>query len=188
MNHKYKNISGISVSDNLYNVKFTCDLEKCKGACCTMESEYGAPIHESEIKIIEDLLPLIWDSLPVKAQKEIEKNGFWEMKEEIAMIRSVNNRDCVFVYHENSIAKCAIEKAYYAGKVDYMKPISCHLFPIRISDFGGPILRYEEYEECKDALTLGKETNLNIAQFCAVPLERAFGKEWKDKLLENQKK
>ena len=184
----YRNIDGISVSNDLHKIKFTCDLEKCKGACCTMESEYGAPIHESEIKIIEDLLPAIWDYLPKKSQKEIKKNGFHEFKEELHMIRSVNNRDCVFVYYDNSIAKCAIEKAYYEGKVDYVKPISCHLFPIRISDFGGPVLRYEEYSECKDALIKGLNTNLSVAQFCALPLERAFGKDWKNKILEDGEK
>ncbi len=186
MTPNFKNIDGISVSEKLHEVKFTCDLDKCKGACCTMESEYGAPIHESEIKIIEDLLPILWDYLPVKSREEIEKNGFWEIKEELHMIKSVNNRDCVFVYYENAIAKCSIEKAYYNGKTEFIKPISCHLFPIRISDFGGPILRYEEYDECRDALIKGLKTNLSIAQFCEVPLERTFGKEWKDKLTANE--
>jgi len=186
MNYKYKNISGISVSNDLHNIKFTCDLKKCKGACCTMESEFGAPIHESEIEIIEQLLPIVWNYLPIKSQKEITKNGFWEKKEELPMIRSINNQDCVFVYYENKIAKCAIEKAFYDGKIDYIKPLSCHLFPIRISDFGGPVLRYEEYNECKDALKNGEKTNLSVAQFCALPLERAFGEIWKDKLLGSQ--
>lgn len=185
MTQDFRNIDGISVSNDLHKIKFTCNLEKCKGACCTMESQYGAPIHESEIKVIEDLLPIVMDYIPKKSQEEIKKNGFWEVKEELHMIRSVDNKDCVFVYHDNSIAKCAIEKAYYEGKVDYIKPISCHLFPIRISDFGGPILRFEEYDECKGALIKGLETNLSVAQFCDIPIERAFGKDFKNKILED---
>ena len=105
------------------------------------------------------------------------------------MIKSVDNRDCVFVYRDSQdVALCAIEKAFYAGEVDFIKPLSCHLFPIRISDFGGPVLRYEEYDECKPALENGENKNITIMNFCETSLKRSFGEEWFDKLKEYTEK
>jgi hypothetical protein len=94
----------------------------------------------------------------------------------------VNNRACVFVYYDGDIAKCGIEKAYREGKVDFIKPVSCHLFPIRITDFGGPVVRYEKFSECKPARKLGEKTNLTVAEFCSDALKRIFGSQWVTKL------
>lgn len=181
---EYIEIDDIFVNNELKETKFTCDLGKCKGACCTMESEFGAPLLESEIKTIEEILPIVKKYLPKKNIKVIDNIGFHEEKMETLMTTSVDNRDCVFVYYDGDIAKCAIEKAFYNGEVEFKKPISCHLFPIRISDFGGPILRFEEYDICKCALEKGKATDLNVIQFCEDSLERAFGEEWLKKLKE----
>lgn len=178
----YIEIDDIFVNSELIETKFTCDLGKCKGACCTMESQFGAPLLESEIEVIENILPIVKKYLPKKNIKVIEKKGFYEEKMETLMTTSVDNRDCVFIYYEGDIAKCAIEKAYYNGEVDFKKPISCHLFPIRVSDFGGPILRFEEYDICKCALEKGKKTNLSVLEFCQESLGRAFGEEWLNKL------
>ncbi|MCW8817384.1 MAG: DUF3109 family protein, partial [Ignavibacteriaceae bacterium] len=91
---------------------------------------------------------------------------------------------CVFVYYENEIAKCSIEKAYLEGKTDFRKPISCHLFPIRISDFGGDVLGFERIDECQPALELGKAENTTVAEFCKDSLSRLYGKEWYLKFIE----
>jgi len=178
----YDNIDGILVDKDLAKTNFTCNLEVCKGACCTMKSEYGAPLKDDEIEIINNILPIIKEYLPEISINEIEKNGFWEEKEKELMTRSIGDEDCVFVYYEGDIAKCAIEKAYNEGKVDFIKPISCHLFPIRIVDFGGDVLKYEEYSDCKPALEKGQETKLNILEFCKTPIVRAYGKEFYNKL------
>lgn len=178
----YDNIDGILVDQDLAKTHFTCNLEICKGACCTMKSEYGAPLKEEEIEIIAKVLPEVKKYLPEIAIKEIEKNGFWEEKQNELMTRSIGDEDCVFVYYDGDIAKCAIEKAYNEGKVDFIKPISCHLFPIRVVDFGGDVLKYEEYMDCKPALEKGKETKLSILKFCQKPIERAFGKEFYNKI------
>lgn len=170
----FENLDGVLVSREIFRTKFTCDLKKCKGACCTMKSEYGAPLNEDEIKIIENYLPKVKEYLPKKSIKEIEKNGFWEEKENELMTRSHGDTDCVFVYYESDVAKCAIEKAYLEKKIDFIKPISCHLFPIRISDFGGDVVRYEEYADCKPALEKGEETGLSVAEFCRTSLERIY--------------
>lgn len=171
-------IDDILVNKEINEVKFACDLSKCKGACCTMESSYGAPLLKEEIDIINSVLPVVKEYLPEEHLKEIEKNGFWEEKSEELMTRSVNDRACVFVYFENDVAKCAIEKAYKEGKISFIKPISCHLFPIRVSKFGGDILRYEEINECKDALVNGKRLNITISQFCRDSLIRSYGERW----------
>ena len=170
------------INNEILDTKFTCDLEKCKGACCTMESEYGAPVTKEEIKKIKEVYPVVKKYLPKKHVSEIEKKGFWYEFHDEVMISSVNNRECVFVYYDGDVAKCGIEKAYRNGEIDFIKPISCHHFPIRISNFGGPVLRYEEYSECKPAIAKGHKTGLNIAQFCKDSLERAFGTEWYAKL------
>lgn len=178
----FENIDGVLVSKDIVRTKFTCDLNKCKGACCTMKSDFGAPLTSQEIAIIDDYLPRIEEYLPQKSIDEIRKNGFWEKKQDELMTRSHGDTDCVFVFYEGDIAKCAIEKAYYEGKIDFIKPISCHLFPIRITDFGGDVLRYEEYEDCKPALKKGNETGLTIAKFCSSSIKRVFSTKFYKKI------
>ena len=178
----FDNIDGVLVSKEIVKTHFSCDLEKCKGACCTMKSEFGAPLNSDEIDIIEEKLEIIKEYLPKKSIVEIEKNGFWEQKEDLLMTRSLGDTDCVFVYYENDIARCSIEKAYYDKKIDFVKPISCHLFPIRITDFGGDVLRYEEYEDCKPALEKGEKEEVTIMEFCEKPIKRAYTNNFYDKL------
>jgi hypothetical protein len=175
-------IDNITVRQEILETAFTCDLAECKGACCTLESQYGAPLEKNEIKIIEDILPEIITFLPEEKRMEIELNGFWEEKHSSLMIKSIDNRDCVFSYYENGIARCAIEKLYKEGVINFQKPISCHLFPIRISNFGGGVLRYEKFKECDPALENGKKLNKCIAEFCKDSLTRLYGTDWFEKL------
>jgi len=177
-------IDNVTVNTEIMDNYFTCDLAKCKGACCTMESEYGAPVTKEEIDIIAKLLPVIKEYLPVRSVKEIEKNDFWINKYDELMIRSIDNRDCVFVVYDGNIALCGIEKAYRDGRIDFIKPVSCHLFPIRVSNFGGPVLRYEKYSDCVTAVEKGNRTKIKIIDFCRDALERSFGKEWFKKIKE----
>ncbi|MCO6474346.1 MAG: DUF3109 family protein [Melioribacteraceae bacterium] len=178
MNKKIIEINGVSVPKEIEKINFVCDLEKCKGACCTMESEYGAPITEEEIEIIEQYLPVISKYLPETSKKQIAKSGFWYKKSGTFMTASIENKDCVFVYFDKQIAKCAIERAYHNGEIDFIKPISCHLFPIRVSDFGGPVLRFEEYEECRPAIEKGEMVGTSVIDFCSESLSRAYGNDW----------
>ena len=178
----FTEIDGIIVNSDVLNTEFTCDLSKCKGACCTMESELGAPLESKEVTKMEEILPIVLDYLPEEHKNAIIENGFYEEDEDLIMTKSINNRACVFVYYDGDIAKCAIEKAYFDGKVEFRKPISCHLFPIRISDFGGPVVRYEQYSDCKPALEKGKETKLTIFEFCKDALTRMFGVTWYQKV------
>lgn len=177
MDSKFIQIDGLLVNEEILTTKFTCDLSKCKGACCTMKSDYGAPVTDTEISMIDKNLGVIKEYLPSEHLKQIEKNGFWEEKEGILMTRSYKKQACVFVYYDGDIAKCGIERAYRDGRIDFLKPISCHLFPVRVRDFGGPVLRFEKYDECSPALKKGQKTGLNVLEFCNEALTRAYGSE-----------
>jgi hypothetical protein len=179
------NINEVLVRKEILEIPFTCDLKACKGACCTMESELGAPVKPEEIDVIKEILPIVKEYISQVQAEAIEEDGFYEIKENELLLKSINNRDCVFAYYDNGIAKCSIEKAYFDGKIKFRKPISCHLFPIRVSDFGGDVLRYEKFVECAPALEKGKEENKTIAEFCEDSLIRLYGEEWYNKLMNN---
>lgn len=166
------------VRSEIAETPFLCDLNKCKGACCTFESKYGAPLREDEIGKIDEILDVVKPYLTKANVKAVEKFGYYDDLNGEYLIRSINNKDCVFVFYENGTAKCAIEKAFTDGKTDFKKPISCHLFPIRISDFGGEILRFEKFEECNPAIEKGTAENVTVAEFCAESLERLYGDKW----------
>ncbi len=178
MEADFVKIDNVIVNKDILDCSFTCDLGKCKGACCTMESLYGAPITQDEIEIITKHLNEIIAYLPPEHVKEIDKKGFWVKQHDELMTRSMNNRECVFVFYDGDVAKCGIEKAYYDKKIDFIKPVSCHLFPIRISNFGGPILRYERYKECEPAVEKGKQTQIKILDFCKDAVIREFGNDF----------
>ena len=177
-------VEDILVRPEVFNVNFECDLDKCKGACCTLESEFGAPLLEDEVGKIEKILNIIKEYLPKRHVEEIEENGFYEVKSGEFLTRSINNKPCVFVYYNGDIAKCGIEKAFLDGKTKFKKPISCHLFPIRVSKFGGPVLRYEKFSECKPALEKGEKNKLSLIDFCRESLARLYGNKWYSKLKE----
>jgi hypothetical protein len=176
------NIDKILIRQEVVEIPFACNLEKCKGACCTLESQYGAPTAKNEIIIIENILPEVFPYIPSKNKEDIEMKGFWEEKDGSLMIRSIDNKECVFSYFEDGIAKCGIEKAFFSDKISFRKPISCHLFPIRISNFGGDVLRYEKFKECESAIENGRKLNTTIAEFCKDSLTSLYGKEWFEKL------
>lgn len=177
-------VGNVLIRNEVLSTRFVCDLKKCKGACCTVESEYGAPVLENELEEIKNILHVLLNYLDDENIEEIKKNGFYEKKSGELFLRSVDNKQCVFVYYENQIAKCAIEKAYFDKKVNFRKPISCHLFPIRISKFGGDILRFERFGECEPALENGKLQDVTIAEFCKESLIRLYGEKWYSQLKE----
>ena len=177
-------VENILVRREIAEIHFKCDLIKCKGACCTFESHYGAPLKWEEVNLINNILSEVIGYLPDVHRDEINQHGFYEVKKDEPLTRSIDKQACVFVYYENGIAKCSIEKAYFDGKSDFRKPISCHLFPIRISDFGGDVLRFEHLDECKPAIELGKNENITVAEFCEDSLNRLYGEEWYSKFIE----
>ena len=172
------------ISFDLLDEVFVCDLSVCKGSCC-IEGEAGAPVEESEIASLEKALPVIWDDLSPKAKKVIEKQGVVYLDINGEFVTSiVNGADCVFTfYDENGCCKCAIEKAFNEGKTDFYKPVSCHLYPVRVTrhkDFRA--VNYHRWHICKAAVSLGKKQGVKVYQFLKEPLIRKFGKEWYEQL------
>lgn len=173
-------IDDVIISLDVLREKFLCNLDVCKGECC-IEGDAGAPVEPEEVEKLEAVLPFVWDDLSPAAHAVIDKQGVVYKDEDGDLVTSiVNKKDCVFTcYDERGYCYCAIEKAYRAGKVDFYKPISCHLYPIRVGDFGiCKGLNYHRWSVCKAAVLLGEKENLPVYKFLKEPLTRKFGAEW----------
>jgi hypothetical protein len=159
---------------------FLCDLSLCKGTCC-VEGESGAPVEKEEIAALEAVLPAIMDDLSPAAQKIIQKQGIVYRDEDGEYVTSiVDGADCVFTYYdEKGYCKCAIEKAYRERKTGFCKPVSCHLYPVRVAQYKEfRAVNYHRWSVCEAAKTLGRKENIKIYQFLKEPLIRKFGEEW----------
>jgi hypothetical protein len=172
------------ISPDVLEETFLCDLFVCKGICC-VEGESGAPIEKEEVIRLEEILPLIWDDLFPLAKKVIEKQGVVYVDEDGEYVTSiVEGKDCVFAcYDENGCCKCSIEKAFLEGKTSFCKPVSCHLYPVRVvqyKDFRA--VNYHRWSVCQAARIMGKKNNVRIYQFLKNPLIRKFGEEWYEEL------
>lgn len=164
---------------------FTCDIASCLGECC-IEGDAGAPITEDEYKKIKEILPLIWDDLMPRAKEEIEANGVAYVDEEGDLVTQIiDGKNCVFsCYGSNGMCLCAIERAYREGRVDFMKPISCHLYPLRLKEYPSfTAVSYHRWKICKAAEVLGRKRGVRLYEFLKEPLVRRFGKEWYDELV-----
>ncbi len=173
-------VGEVLISDDIRDKEFVCNLEKCKGACC-VEGDFGAPLEESELKILEDIYPVVKPYLTAKAVKTIEKQGTHTIDDEGELCTPVvEGRECVYsTYDKKGILKCAIEQAYNDGKVNWKKPISCHLYPIRITKKKNfEALNYHKWHICSPACSLGRELQVPVYKFLKDPLIRKYGAEW----------
>ncbi len=172
------------VSDDLKEVFFSCHLSQCHGDCC-VEGDAGAPLEEEEISVLEDYIDEIKPFMNEKGRAVVEKSGVFDYDVDGELVTPlVNDRECAFVVFEKGIAFCAIEKAWLAGKIDFQKPVSCHLYPVRVSKLKNHrAVNYEHWDICKAALIKGKEENTPLYRYLEVPLIRKFGKEWYRKLV-----
>jgi len=173
------------VSEEVIKKQFSCDLKACYGECC-VQGDSGAPLEENEIGIIEDYLDDIKPYMTADGIKAIEKSGVFDYDTDGEFVTTlVEDKECAFVYFENDIAFCAIEKAYREGKIDYFKPISCHLYPIRISKFKDfEAVNYHKWGICDMALVKGKKEKKALYEFVKEPLIRKYGQKWYDQLVE----
>jgi len=168
------------ISLDLLQEHFLCDLVTCKGHCC-IEGDFGAPVEESEIAELEAVLPIVWNDLSPKAQAIIEQEGVVCVDVEGEYVTPiVPGEDCVFTcYDANGICRCAIEKAFREGKTDFYKPVSCHLYPVRVAKYNDfRAVNYHRWAVCRSAEVLGKTENVRVYQFLKEPLIRKFGEEW----------
>ncbi len=167
---------------------FSCDLDSCLGQCC-IDGDAGAPLTSTEEEKIKEILPLIWEDLLPRAKQEIEQNGISYLDPEGELVTQIlDNSNCVFsCYAPGGMCICAIEKAYREGKIDFMKPISCALYPLRLKTLsnGSVAVNYHRWKICKSAEVMGRSKGIRVYQFLKEPLIRRFGQEWYDELVAN---
>ena len=165
---------------------FCCDLDSCLGQCC-IDGDAGAPITAEEEAEIKKILPEIWDDLLPRARQEIEDNGISYHDPEGELVTQIlDNSNCVFsCYAPGGKCICAIEKAYREGRVGFMKPISCALYPLRLRTLsnGSVAVNYHRWKICKSAEVLGRSKKIRLYQFLKEPLIRRFGQQWYDELV-----
>ena len=174
-------IDNVLVSDDVVQAQFVCDLTKCKGGCCE-DGDAGAPLEKAELKIIDDNFQAIKPYLTAEGASEIERQGRYVYDREFGWVTpTVNGSICASgIRDKQGIIKCGIEQAYNDGKLNWKKPISCHLYPIRVSKSKQyEMVNYEPRETlCAPGCALGKKLKMPVYQFLKEPIIRKFGKDF----------
>lgn len=172
------------VSEDLLEKDFVCNLSACKGACC-VDGEAGAPLSEEETKILEEIYPKVKPFLRKEGIEVIEKEGAWITSDfDELETPLINHKECAYViFDDKKTALCGIEEAYNQGKIDWKKPISCHLYPVRVKEYSEfAAVNYNKWDICDDACTLGKELQIPVYKFVKEALIRKFGETWYEEL------
>ncbi len=176
-------VDGILVSDDLRDVRFCCHLERCRGACC-VEGDAGAPLEENEIPLLEEYMGRIRPFMVPGGVAEVERTGVFDYDAEGRFVTPlVNGKECAFAYFRTGIARCAIERAYRAHRIPFPKPLSCHLYPARITKLAsGEAINYHKWHICRDALGRGARECMPLYCFLGEALSRKYGRTWYEKL------
>ncbi len=167
------------ISEDLIDKKFVCDLNSCKGACC-VEGDSGAPISETEIISIKKNLPVIQKYMRKEGIAAIEESDvFYLDSENEAVTTLVKGKECAFVYFDNNIAKCSIESAYKEKQIGFNKPISCHLYPIRVKKLDElQAINIDDWKICSSACSCGEKLNVKVYRFLKEAIVRHWGQEF----------
>ncbi|WP_181308099.1 DUF3109 family protein [Rufibacter sp. XAAS-G3-1] len=168
------------LSDDLKDKFFVCNLEKCKGACC-VEGDLGAPLEKEELAVLAHAYEHVKPYMSQEGIQAVAEQGLYvEDFEGDYSTPTVGDRECAYaIYDDNFTLKCAIEAAYLDGKITWKKPISCHLYPIRITKYDGfEALNYDRWEICNPACSFGMELGVPVYKFLREPLVRKYGEEW----------
>jgi hypothetical protein len=179
-------VGDILVSDDIKTVEFVCHLEKCKGACC-VEGDLGAPLEEEELPVMHEIQQAVSPYLTEEGRAAIKVQGPYILDEDgDYSTPTIGGKECAYAhYDEKGVLKCGIEQAYLDGKVKFRKPISCHLYPIRITkkkDFEA--VNYHKWSICSDACKFGKSLGVPLYQFLKEPLIRKYGEGWYNNLVD----
>lgn len=180
-------VQGILVSEDVLTEQFRCNLSACKGACC-WEGDFGAPLEAAELDTLVNIYEAIKPFLLPEGVKVIEELGQYVDYPELGGPGTplLENGACAYLTFEaNGIAKCGIEKAYEAGVTDFKKPISCHLYPVRVvstPEIGFEALNYDVWDICSAACTAGKKDKLPVYQFVKDALVRKYGEDFYEEL------
>jgi len=177
-------IDDIAIDPTVPSLRFRCDVVRCKGACCTIPGGRGAPLLDSEIDEIGKALPAVSNHLSPEHREAISAQGFFEGIPGSYFTTCIGREACVFVIQENGIAKCGLEYAYLRGETSWRKPLSCHLFPIRIDRGRQERIRFEYLADCEPAYDHGATTGTYLSDFLGEALTRVYGKEWMKRFAE----
>ena len=176
------------ISESILEKKFVCDLNACKGECC-VAGDSGAPLEKDELPILDSILEKVKPYMVKNGVKAIEKHGAYVIDGDGDYTTTLvsEGAECAFVFFdENKIAKCAIEQAYREGKINWQKPISCHLYPIRISKLKNfTALNYHYWKICKFVCDCGNKLDVPVYKFLKEPLIRKFGEKWYKTLVQS---
>lgn len=174
------------LSEDIATAKFACDVTRCNGACCVV-GESGAPLSKKEIPVIKKAFRKLKNELRPEAVQAVEDEGLIQGDEKNGFeISCVNEGECVFVdYDDRGIAECTIQRAYYQKRLNWEKPISCHLYPVRLKKIGGMEFANFEYipELCSAGCANGKENGIYLSDFLESALVRRYGREWFDQFI-----
>lgn len=168
------------VSEEVIEKDFLCNLSACKGACC-VDGDAGAPLEPDETKMLEAIYPKVKPFLRQEGIDAIEAQGIFVKTEEGELETPlINGADCAYViFDEKNVALCAIEEAYNQGEISWKKPVSCHLYPVRVKDYSEfSAVNYHKWQICDDACTLGEELGVPVYKFVKEALIRKFGEDW----------
>jgi hypothetical protein len=176
------------VSLDILTCNFACDLNECKGACC-VSGDSGAPLEPEEANILKEIFPVLRKYLSEESVRTIEEQGTSVIDIEQDTVTPLNNgKECAYTFFENGIAFCTIEKAFNEGEILFRKPLSCHLYPVRIKKYRQfDAVNYDRWEICHAAITRGNQLNMPVYLFTKEALERKYGKGWFDVLVEEAK-
>jgi len=172
------------ISEEIISEEFVCNISKCKGQCCVSGSA-GAPLEKGETKILEKLYNKISPFLSKKGRMAIKEQGNYVIGFDGDLETPlIENKECAYtVFDKGGVAQCGIEKAYNNGAIKWNKPISCHLYPIRVNKYPTfTAVNYHEWSVCDSACSLGAELKVPVYKFVKNALVRKFGKKWFKKL------
>lgn len=177
-------IDGVLLAEEILHELFACDLGACKGACC-VQGESGAPLEHAELQTLQDIYPQIKQYLTPAGREAIRQQGFYVTEEDGSHTTTLigEGGPCAYINYENGVAVCGIEKAYRAGATSFHKPISCHLYPVRVVQQPQfELLYYHQWGICAPACRKGQRLDMPVFRFVKDALVRKYGADFYDQL------
>ena len=179
-------IEGKVINTEIFRRRFVCDISKCKGTCC-YDGDSGAPLEKEELDKLTEVFPAVEPLLSDKEREEISRQGLWVTDADGDFVTPIiDGRECVYTNREpDGTWSCAIEKAFREGKTNWRKPISCYLYPIRVSKTRKyELLNFHEWEVCRPAMELGQKVGTPAYKFLREPIIEKFGEDFYKELEE----
>ena len=177
-------IGSTIVSQDIFEQQFVCDLPGCRGMCCVY-GDSGAPLEDVEIAILQDIIPTVKPYMTAAGIAVIERQGVYSTdfdNEKVTPLMG-DSEACAYISIDNDVVGCAIEKAFVKGEIDFRKPLSCHLYPIRITKYDTfEAVNYHQWSICSAAAKLGKKKGTPLYVFLKEPLIRKYGAQWYEEL------